>query len=531
MLETLRILLKHTELFELDNRIEFRFKPSQIRVLDDIEVSQFPPILKLRWDRELQDDWREFDKIPDEAACTATLDKQDFLEMEVAPNISNSVQQLFFFSEKFYRDWLQKLTLEMFNKDSSINKSELTVIWLGFGELQIQGERLSIISLDGKSTSISKTLFKNSDSIAIPGSADIKAQAHFVGQAETVCEPLNYRLPSDIAVCTLTQPFYNAYEQLLCVALSKEFLGANDIVISGIKRLSMKLVDDGHNCDLSKLAILESVVSWVYEERIQVRLLLVMDRVSLDLVDNTSLIPNIYTHLDNALEQAKDKYEFVIKDRKEAHAKELSDFQKDIKSATDGYSKSTNDLVSGLLKDALSTVFFLAIMLFSRLIGKEELLDSENVHWLFKVLSVYLVFSPWIRIYFERQSLILGLRDLFYWKDTTRNHISHNDVSNLIDSRTKPYKCLYRKAVLFVILSSMALAIFTWNIPSILNYDPELEVKVLTEKPNRVHPSTKQQLQVEKLSNKQSIQESKKIPTPSQKQGNTHQILINEPEN
>lgn len=144
-----------------------------------------------------------------------------------------------------------------------------------------------------------------------------------------------------------------------------------------------------------------------------------MDRVSLDLIDNTSLIPSIYAHLANALEQAKDKYEFVIKDRKEAHAKELSDFQKDIKSATDGYSKSTNDLVSGLFKDALSAIFFLAIMLFSRLIGKEELLDSENVHWLFQTIAGYLIASPLIRIYFERQSLILALSDLSHWKNTT----------------------------------------------------------------------------------------------------------------
>ncbi|WP_261927126.1 hypothetical protein, partial [Vibrio aestuarianus] len=107
-------------------------------------------------------------------------------------------------------------------------------------------------------------------------------------------------------------------------------------------------------------------------------------------------------------------------------------------------SKSTNDLVSGLFKDALSAIFFLAIMLFSRLIGKEDLLDSENVHWLFKILSTYLLFSPLIRIYFERQTLNLALGDVEHWKDTTRNHISHKEVKDLIDSRTKPYKCLYR---------------------------------------------------------------------------------------
>ena len=476
MLETLRILKEHTMMSELDDRIEFTFRPSQIRALENVDVNQFSP-LKLRWERELQNDWSEFGKIPDDANCKAIISKQEILESEVATDIPDHIQQILFLSEDFYLNWLQKLTSEMFSKDSSLNKSDSTVIWLGFGDLQVQGERLSIISLHRQPSSI----FKNNDSIAIPSSTDIKAQTHFVGQAETICEPLNYRLPNDIEVCDLTRPFYNAYEQLLGVALSKEFLGSNDIIISGIKRLNMKLVDEEHCCNLSQLVILESVVSWVYEERIQVRLLLIMDRVSLDLVDNTSLIPSIYTHLANALDQAKDKYEFVIKDRKEAHAKELSDFQKDIKSATDGYSKSTNDLVSGLFKDALSAIFFLAIMLFSRLIGKEELLDSENVYWLFKILSGYLLFSPLIRIYFERESLILALSDLSHWKDTTRNHISHKDVSDLIDSRTAPYKCLYRKAMLLVALSSITLSIFAWNIPNILNHDAVSEVQTPPE--------------------------------------------------
>jgi hypothetical protein len=511
MLETLKVLIEHTTMSELEDRVEFSFMPSQIRSLENVDVNQFSP-LKLRWERELQDDWSEFYKIPGDANCKAIISKHDILESEVTADIQGDVQQVLFFSEFFYLNWLQKLTSEMFSKDGCLNKFSSTVIWLGFGDVQVQGERLSIISLDRLPLSI----FKNNDNISIPSSTDIKAQAHFVGQAETICEPLNYRLPSNIEACALTQPFYNAYEQLLCIALSKEFLGSNDIVISGIKRLNMKLVGEGHFCDLSQLATLESVVSWVYEERIQVRLLLVMDRVSLDLIDNTSLIPSIYAHLANALEQAKDKYEFVIKDRKEAHAKELSDFQKDIKSATDGYSKSTNDLVSGLFKDALSAIFFLAIMLFSRLIGKEELLDSENVYWLFQALAGYLIASPLIRIYFERQSLILALSDLSHWKDTTRNHISHKDVSDLIDSRTAPYKCLYRKAMLLVTLSSIVLSIFAWNIPNILNHDAASEVKTPPEeKPKLEISPTNLQPQVELTLEKQPSPEIKKTPASS----------------
>ncbi|EPH6198222.1 hypothetical protein ACS3CU_004538, partial [Vibrio parahaemolyticus] len=65
--------------------------------------------------------------------------------------------------------------------------------------------------------------------------------------------------------------------------------------------------------------------------------------------------------------------------------------------------------------------------------------------------------------------------DLEHWKDTTRNHISHKEVKDLIDSRTKPYKCLYRKAMLLVFGASIILSIFAWNIPRLMNHAAHTE--------------------------------------------------------
>lgn len=474
MLETLQLLQANTVMVELDDRIEFNFNPSQIRDFYNNDTNRFE-FLKLRWEGELQDDWSGFNQIPNNAHCKAIVNKSDVLRSEVSIDISETVNQYLFISESAYFDWLSRTLAKVFDRDCCLNSLNPTVIWLGFGELNVNGDRLSVISIPHKNSSI----FSTPDGTNIPSSDKIKAQTHFIGQVGTVCEPLNYRLPRVGKICPLTQPFYNVYEKLLAVSLAKEFLGSNSIVVSGIKRLNLKLTTDNHCCDTSQLDLLETVVSWVYEERTQVRLLLIMDRISLDLVEDCSFIPSIYIYLSKSLVQAKDKYEFVIKDRKEAHAKEISDFQKDIKSATDGYSKSTNDLVSGLFKDALSAIFFLAIMIFSRLIGKEELLSSENIHWLFKILSIYLLLSPLIRIYFERQSLTLALSDLEHWKDTTRNHISHREVKEIIDTRTTPYKCLYKKAMLLVFIASIVLSIFSWNIPRIMiNPNPNIGSQV-----------------------------------------------------
>ncbi|MEZ8253545.1 collagen-like protein [Vibrio splendidus] len=467
--------------YEFDERIEFKFCASKVRdyYRNHSNKLLFDEMI-LRWDSEKQNSWSFLlDTLKDgqKVELKAIVKKEQLIRSFSTSVNQDNVAEYFFIDEQYFKsNFLSKVNSEALLSSSPLYSKEKTIIWLAFSELNIKSEKLVI---KGVSTGVACD-FNDENSLSLPTNDKIKSQVNFIGQDKYTCDLSRYKLPDDCVVNELTLPFIKGYEKLLATCLVKEFIGDNKVTISGVKKLSLNLISDDSNIDILNVRILERVVSWVYEERTDVRLLLLIDRISLDIPDGSSLIPDIYHHLEKALEQARDKYEFVIKDRKEAHAKELADLYKDIKSTTDAFSKSAGDLVSGLLKDALSAIFLLSIMLFSRLIGKEELLNGENIHWLFKFLAIYLFIAPIVRIGVEWISLDLNKKDLFAWKDTTRNHLSHKELQSLVESRVKVHRCFYIKGAIIVIIISSLLAIFAWNIPNLMS-NPDETNKALTE--------------------------------------------------
>ncbi len=454
---------------EFDDRIEFCFCASKMRefYVENIENPFFNDII-LRWDGEKQDSWSFLEKLPNEKKLDlkAIVSKDKLIKS--FPNSLNNegVKQYFFIKEDFFKaNFLELVKKNALLDSSPLYQNEKTIVWLGFSELSIYSDKLIIKDVI---TGVDCD-FVSSDSIKLPSNEQVKSQVHFIGQDQYKCDLSRYRLPESCIVNELTTPIFEGYEKLLATCLVKEFISEEKVIISGIKKLSLELASNDSTFDKANISILEKAVSWVYEERTEVRILLLTDRVSLDIPDGSALLPSIYTHLERAIEQAKDKYEFVIKDRKEAHAKELADLYKDIKTTTDAYSKSAGELVSGLLKDALSAIFVLSIMLFSRLIGKEELLNGDNIHWLFKFLAIYLIVAPIVRIGFEWFSLGLNKKDLLAWKDTTRNHLSHRELKDIINSRVVKHRRFYIKGASTVIILSLMLSIFAWNLPNIMS--------------------------------------------------------------
>ena len=311
---------------------------------------------------------------------------------------------------------------------------------------------------------------------ALPSDTAIRSQVHFLSNNPVRVDPFLFRLPDTSFDTVALKPLFVCYEKILGACLVKEYVSEDSVVVSGIKRLNLSLYkDNNQNAQLSDIKVLEKAVCWVYDERSQTRSLLLMDRISLDITENGSFVPELYRHLGQALRQAKDRYEFVIKDRKEAHAKELSQLQKDIKVATDSYSAATNDLVCGLFRDALSSIFFVTLMLFPRLIGSKDILQGGLGIWLFYSLAVYLLVSVFIRIYIGLNSLKLSLRDIYYWQDTTRNHMSKSEFRKHVCSRTKPYQEHYCYNAMWIVSIYIVLAVLLFLAPEALKDNIGLE--------------------------------------------------------
>ena len=456
---------------ELEDRIEFSFSANQLNVnhcnLQEL-LDSGTAVLAIDGDRE--DKWGEI-AFAQNAQCTVNLIKNLFIESVIGH--VDDASNFFFLSLRAFEEWVSALP-SPFHAEHPFNRSDKTIIWLNGIDQVYVGACLSVVPPHNRP----EVLFTGG-SYDLPSDENIRAQVHILSDYSVRIEPAHFRLPDEAVEEEHLQIFFDLYQQVLVSCLVKEFYSQDKVVISGIKRIKTGLTSPGAEIKLDKILLLEDSVRWVYAERAETRLLLLMDRLSLDLPDESSLIPAIFSHLNQALEQAQWRYEFVIKDRKEAHAKELADLQKDVKAASDGYSRSANELVSGLLKDALSSIFILSIGLLSRLAGRDGFLESDLFGLLSKGLAVYLVIGVVVRVTIGYQGLSLALNDLMYWKIVTRNHMSHKEFKEHVESRTKPYKRLYCRSVVGVVAVHLVLALFVWNMPSVFTskkHEPRAQV-------------------------------------------------------
>lgn len=497
-------LISTTTSTDLEERLELSFRVSDLNsVTCDLSGWLDDEVLSLTIDGDLADSWSEINSAHADAECVINLLKNTFIEKVLKCNFDAS--KYVFFSVEGFTEWIERLP-SPFNANHPFYRNPNNLIWVQSLDQPYIGANLSIVPL-GHSI---ENFFSNRSN-DLPSDEDIRSQVHFVSKDPVMVEPSRFKLPNEALQENSLKPFFRYYEMLLGACLVKEFFSLERVVVSGIKRLTLALSPDPEK-DLSteEIEVLEEAVRWVYAERSETRLLLLIDRVSLDLPENGSLIPSIYSHLTQALEQAQSRYEFVIKDRKEAHAKELSELQKDVKSATNSYSSATNDLVGGLLRDALSSIFILTIMLFSRLIGKENIFDKEQISWLFYGLAIYLILSVTTRIIVGKKSLKLSLDDISYWQNTTRNHMSDTEFKRHIDSRTEPYKKHYSRSTFGILIIYAILAILVSLAPSFLS-KKEPEANQTTK--NKIIQSETQ----EKPSIKTNIKEKTK-PIKSQQE-------------
>ncbi|MBD3667121.1 MAG: hypothetical protein HUJ16_04135 [Kangiella sp.] len=418
------------------------------------------------------------------------------------------VGKFIFFSLEDLKNWLE-IFPNSFDKSHPLNKNDKNIIWVNGIESEFSGCCLSVLP-------INQTMLPRFTELSsyIPTDQEIRSHVHFVTDGSEIITPEKFSLPYKCHEIPELRYFIYQYEILLSISLIKEYYSNKRVVISGVKRLTLSL-QDSSNYSLpteSQLGFLQEAVAWVYTERTETRSLLLMDRFSLDIQDGGNFIPSVRAHIESALEQAKDRYEFVIKDRKEAHAKELSDLQIDIKSATDDHSKTVNDIIGGLYKDVLSTIFIFTIGIVSKLLGNEDLINSNTIKYLFYATASYLIISITLKIIISTVRLSLSLNDIKYWKTTTRNHMSKKAFDEHIKSRTRPYKWFYWVTVIVVFVVYLILAILVKDIPNMLkSKDTKEPPSVTVQEPSKL-PEQKPSKLPEQEPSKLPEQEPSKSP-------------------
>ncbi|MCG9097846.1 hypothetical protein [Laribacter hongkongensis] len=287
-----------------------------------------------------------------------------------------------------------------------------------------------------------------------------------------VC-PAAYALTWGNLTSAEAAPLIRLSARVLSACLVQELRLVGDqyeVTLRGTKRLSLPLFDDEQTVTCETLHGLIEAVRWVYEERPETRLRLIMDRLSIDIEPSLSLLSGVDKYLAAALQQARDSYAFVILERKDAYHKEVRELMKDMKSQADLYAAKVRDLVSSLTRDVLGILVFIGFSFIGKFDQKnlQVLLKSAELALLVKVLAGYLVLSFVLQLSSQWRDAKLAFDESKTWLDVLQHYSSQADKR---DRFLKPIG--KRRQTLFVamwIIAAIygALVLVTWNLPFIV---------------------------------------------------------------
>lgn len=245
---------------------------------------------------------------------------------------------------------------------------------------------------------------------------------------------------------------------------------ATDVTIRGTKRVSVSLVEANADCPSGLVEQLVMAVQWVYSERAETRLKLVMDRLSIDIDDKQSFLTGLESHLADALKQAQDSYAFVILERKDAYYKEMRDLMKDMKVQADLYAAKIRDLVTSVTRDILGVLVLIGFSFLGKFDTNnlKSLLASDELALLLKLLAGYLVLSCVLQMITHWRDAQLAFAESQKWIGLLRNYTSKADSEEQFLAPIERRRMTLWIALLMSGLLYAVLAIAVWKLPTIV---------------------------------------------------------------
>lgn len=399
-------------------------------------------------------------------AWRLVLPKRDF---SAVWNISGDEQVLFFFSEKGLCAWLEKLNPFVKSSTFDPNFDKPVTIRVHGLEAPFGGPSLSVLPLNN-------TPVERLPAPPLPRSPDVHAIVHTASTGANVqISPNGWALTWGALDSPAAQPLLRLGCLVLGACLASDLKHTDDAILAtirGARQYSLPLWNANVSLRWGHLhKRLVRAVSWVYSERPETRLKLLMDRLTLDLSHGECLLACLYRHLDFALRQAEDSYSFVILDRKDAYYKEMRELMKDMKSQSDHYATKTRDMVTALLRDFLGVLVFIAFAFIGKFDQKQlkEVLDSQELGLFLKFLACYLAISFFLQLAAVMRDDVLTHREASKWLDVLRNYTSSKDnqdnFRNPIQTRRQTlHYAMIVSAVLYGLL-----VISIWSLPHIVH--------------------------------------------------------------
>lgn len=304
----------------------------------------------------------------------------------------------------------------------------------------------------------------------LPEDADVHGLVHIINSDRSLrVSPKGFALTWG-ALGEAAAPLIRLSAMVMSACLVQELKRIEEkyeVTLRGTKRISLPLIASGETPALAQLSLLIEAVTWVYEERPETRLKLVMDRLSIDIEMGQTLLSGMQLYLDSALQQARDSYSFVILERKDAYHKEMRELMKDMKSQADLYAAKVRDLVSSLTRDILGVLVFIGFSFIGKFDQQniQKLLASSELSLLAKVLAGYLLLSCVIQLIAHWRDASLAYAESQRWLDILQNYTSRKDNQERFLDPIDKRKCTLFAAMWFSGAFYLVLAFLIWNLP------------------------------------------------------------------
>jgi len=371
------------------------------------------------------------------------------------------LQQIVFFTKQGYEEWCQSiLGLQPLSLDVE-NTVVISVAGIGcsFG-----GKFITVRDLAEDVPEVSQDTEKPD----LPTSEQIHCLIHVVSDKILKINPRFFDLSWGKLESPLAQPLKHVFVTHLAASLAHEVYFKNGelhAVLKGTKRLELPLLS-AVCCNLTPamIAHLREAVSWIYDERAETRHRLVSDRLSIDISPQQSLVIGALNNISDAVKQARDRYGFVVMERKDAYYKELRDLLKDVRSQADLYAAKVRDLVTSLQRDVLAIMVLLGFTLLPKInqVHDSLIAPSFEMVMFFRVLSGYFIISFVLQACSHCRDLSLSYKEGHDWLTLIHDYTSQKELEDNFEKPIKRRKITFYFALSVSFVCYVGLALTTW---------------------------------------------------------------------
>lgn len=301
---------------------------------------------------------------------------------------------------------------------------------------------------------------------------------HVISAEDMIVRPRKHLITFGV-LDDITRCFYWNTIKVLLLAIVNEYIEISDeIVVRGYRRLSLK---SGFKCKHDSIEkeitdsyqnLLFSAVKWIYEtdERADLRLKLLLERVSLDINIGLPFIQGMSSVIKESLSQAKERYSFITYERKDLFDKELKDLLNDTKKLCDSFSTKIRNVLSNLLRDVLAAFIMIGITQMSKIDDISKLSENHLLKYVFLAFGIYFIASACFQLIVDISDVVNSYRELKYWKNITKEYMIQSEydehIKNTVTKRLKSSGPIY----FLLIALYVAIGIGCFELPLLLSY-------------------------------------------------------------